>query len=182
MFSFKVDEELSIELFQQHHKEELFSFIDENRIHLRKWLSWVDKREKADDLDPVIRVWLQKYADNNGFDAGVRVNGQLVGMIGLHQIDWKNRTTSVGYLLGEEAQGKGVITRALSSLNDYLFDQMDLNRVEIQCAASNHKSMAVPERLGFMKEGMVRQGQWLYDHFEDIVTYSILKEEWLNRK
>lgn len=58
---------------------------------------------------------------------------------------------------------------------------MGINRVEIQCAANNFRSIAIPEILGFVKEGMKREGQWLYDHYEDIVTYSLLAKDWNRR-
>ncbi|TMU87581.1 GNAT family N-acetyltransferase [Bacillus sp. BHET2] len=180
MFSFTVDPDISIELFQQHHKEELYELINSNREHLRRWLLWVDKRSSPQDLEPIIPIWIRNYADNNGFDAGIRYQGKLVGMLGLHYIDWKTSSTSIGYLLSQEAQGKGIITRAISSLLNYLFTEMDLNRVEIQCAVNNTKSIGIPERLGFTKEGITREGQWLYDHYEDIVTYSLLKSDWVN--
>lgn len=182
MFSFKVDKEIEIELMQQHHKEELYALIDHNRDHLREWLLWVDKRKSAEDLEPIIPIWIRNYADNNGFDAGIRYNGNLVGMVGLHYIDWKNKSTSIGYFLSENAQGKGIITRSVSSLLDYLFTQMKLNRVQIQCAVNNAKSKAIPEKLGFCSEGITRDGQWLYDHFEDLVTYSLLAVDWQNKK
>lgn len=178
MFTYKVDKDISIEMFQQHHKEEFYSFIDENRSHLRQWLLWVDKRKSPDDMKPVIEAFIEKYAENNGFDAGIRYKGKLVGMIGLHAIDWKNRTTSIGYLLGEKIQGKGIITKTVSALISYIFTELELNRIEIQCAASNYKSIAIPERLGFTKEEIQREGQWLYDHYEDIITYSMLRREW----
>lgn len=178
MFSYKVDEEIWIELFQIHHKEELFDLIDTNREHLRKWLVWVDKRKSPNDFEEIIPIWTRNYADHNGFDAGIRYNGKLVGMIGLHYIDWKNSTTSIGYFLSEEAQGHGIITRTVSSLLNYLFSTMKINRVEIVCAVKNRKSRAIPERLGFVKEGIKRDGQWLYDHYEDLVTYSMLSKEW----
>ncbi|MCA1322197.1 GNAT family N-acetyltransferase [Bacillus tianshenii] len=182
MFSFKVDNEISIELLQLQHKEELFTLIDANREHLRKWLLWVDKRQSQVDLEPVIPIWLHNYADNNGFDAGIRFNGKLVGMIGLHYIDWKNKSTSIGYFLAEDAQGHGIITKSISALLDYLFDSLKIHRVEIQCAVGNTKSIAVPQRLGFAKEGIKRDGQWLYDHYEDLVTYSMLDREWKERR
>lgn len=134
----------------------------------------------ADDFEPIIPIWIRNYADNNGFDAGIRYNGKLVGMIGLHYIDWKNSATSIGYFLSEEAQGKGIITRAVSSLLEYLFETLKLNRVEIQVAVNNQKSIAIPERLGFFREGTKRDGQWLYDHYEDIVTNSMLARDWRN--
>jgi ribosomal-protein-serine acetyltransferase len=46
MFTFKVDNEIEIELLQQHHKEELFNLIDENRDHLRKWLFGLIKENR----------------------------------------------------------------------------------------------------------------------------------------
>lgn len=178
MFSFRVDDEIAIELLQQHNKEELYELIDTNREHLRKWLLWVDKRKSAEDFESIIPIWIKNYADNNGFDAGIRYKGKLVGMIGLHYIDWKNSTTSIGYFLSEAYQGKGIITKSVLALLNYLFETLNINRVEIQCAVGNHKSKAIPERLGFVKEGIKRDGQWLYDHYEDIVTYSLLSKEW----
>ncbi|WP_066308957.1 GNAT family N-acetyltransferase [Bacillus sp. FJAT-29814] len=182
MFTFKVDEEIVIELFQQHHKEELFELVDTNREYLRKWLLWVDKRKSAEDFEPIIPIWIRNYSDNNGFDAGIRYNGKLVGMIGLHYIDWKNSSTSIGYFLSEDSQGHGIITRSVKALLDYLFGTLKINRVEIQCAGNNHKSLAIPERLGFVKEGIKRDGQWLYDHYEDLVEYSLLAKDWSNKQ
>jgi ribosomal-protein-serine acetyltransferase len=182
VFSYKVDEQIEIELLQQQHKEELFTLIDTNREHLRKWLLWVDKRKSAEDFEPIIPIWITNYANNNGFDAGIRFNGKLVGMIGLHYIDWKNKATSIGYFLSEEAQGNGIITRSVRSLVNYLFEEMDLHRIEIQCAVNNLKSIAIPTKLGFVQEAVKRDGQWLYDHYEDLVTFSLLKRDWENKK
>lgn len=178
LFSFKVNEDISLELFQQHHKEELYELIDSNRAHLRARLQWVDKRQSPDDLIPIIPIWIRNYADNNGFDAGIRFQGKLVGMIGLHYIDWKTKSTSIGYFLSEQAQGKGIVTSTIIALLNYVFTELELNRVEIQCAVTNSKSIRIPERLGFQKEGVKRDGQWLHDHYEDIVTYSMLAADW----
>ncbi|PKR82738.1 GNAT family N-acetyltransferase [Heyndrickxia camelliae] len=178
MFSYKVDKDISIELLQQHHKEELFQLIDTNRSYLRKWLLWVDKRTAAEDFEAIIPMWIKNYADNNGFDAGIRYKGKLVGMIALHYIDWQNSSTSIGYFIAEDSQGHGIVTRTVSALLNYLFDTLKINRAEIQCAVHNYRSIAIPERLGFVKEGIKRDGQWLYDHYEDLVTYSMLSRDW----
>ncbi|AYC28877.1 GNAT family N-acetyltransferase [Paenisporosarcina cavernae] len=182
MFSFPVDEEIQLELLQTHHKEELYALIDTNREHLRKWLLWVDKRKSAQDFDAIIPMWIQNYAENNGFDVGIRYRGKLVGMVGLHYIDWKNRATSIGYFLAEDAQGRGIITRTIDELITYIFNILELNRIEIQVAANNEKSIAIPKRLHFTYEGNKRQGQWLYDHYEDLLTFSLLREQWEGSK
>lgn len=61
---------------------------------------------------------------------------------------------------------------------DYAFNQLKLNRVMIRAATENKKSRSIPERLGFQMEGCNKQSEWLYDHFVDLVIYSILKEDW----
>ncbi|MET1170711.1 MULTISPECIES: GNAT family N-acetyltransferase [Paenibacillus] len=60
----------------------------------------------------------------------------------------------------------------------YLFNELKLNRVIIQCAENNFKSRAIPEKIGFSNEGTSREAQWVYDHYENIVTYSLLSSEW----
>ena len=178
MFSFNVDDQIKIEMLQQQHKEELFDLIDNNRDHLRKWLLWVDKRKSAQDFESIIPIWITNYANNNGFDAGIRYNGTLVGMIGLHFIDWKNRETSIGYFLAEQYQGKGIVTRCVRALVNYLFEEMEIHRIEIQVAENNRRSIAIPEKLRFTQEGIKREGQWLYDHYENLIIFSMLKREW----
>ncbi|WP_079508852.1 GNAT family N-acetyltransferase [Mesobacillus jeotgali] len=176
MFSYKVNESISLEILQQHQSEEIFNLIDLNREHLRKWLLWVDKRNTSADMVPVIEYWLENLANNQGFDVAIRYNGDLVGMIGV-QFEWANRAASIGYFLSKNCEGKGVITTSLKRLIKELFETYAINRIEIQCAANNTKSQGVPERLGFKNEGIKREGQYLYDHYEDLIVYSLLKNE-----
>lgn len=93
-------------------------------------------------------------------------------------MDKANRKDTIGYWLAEKFQGKGIITDAVKALIKYGFTEMNLNRIEILCAVDNTKSRAVPERLGLVNEGITRDCEWLYDHFVDSVTYSILSKEW----
>jgi ribosomal-protein-serine acetyltransferase len=106
----------------------------------------------------------------------------LAGVIGYDAIDWENRSTEVGYWLGEGYQGKGLATAACRALVDHAFKELGLNRVSIACATENKKSCAIPERLGFRREGVVRQAEWLYDHFVDHVVYAALASEWQARR
>ncbi len=56
-----------------------------------------------------------------------------------------------------------------------------LNRVEIRCAVGNQKSQAIPKRLGFVQEGVLRDAEWLYDHFVDHLVYAMLARDWVAR-
>ena len=65
----------------------------------------------------------------------------------------------MGYWLGEEHQGKGLMTAACRALVDYAFGELGLNRVVISCATENKKRCAIPERLSFRREGVKHQAE-----------------------
>lgn len=178
MFTLKVDNEIELQLFQIQHAEELFQLVDKNRDFLRTWLPWVDGTTSASDYHNVIPMWLRQFADHNGCNLGIRYQGQLVGSIGFHHIDWSNRQTSIGYFLSEDAEGKGIMTRSVQALLNYAFFELRLNRVEIRCGEGNVKSRAIPERLGFTKEGRIRDGENLYGRYHDLIIYGLLAREW----
>lgn len=88
------------------------------------------------------------------------------------------KTAQIGYWLGEEYQGNGIMTDVTRALTDYIFNELKLNKAEIRVASDNKKSRSIPERLGYANEGCIRQAEWLYDHYVDHVVYGILAEEW----
>jgi RimJ/RimL family protein N-acetyltransferase len=55
---------------------------------------------------------------------------------------------------------------------------LELNRIQARVATGNYPSQAVCERLGLKKEGILRQAEWLYDHFVDLTMNSVLRTEW----
>nr|WP_295973441.1 GNAT family protein [uncultured Bacillus sp.] len=181
MFTLKVDHEIELQLLQIQDSSELFQLVDRNRAHLRKWLPWVDSLTNSLQYHTIIPAWLKQYADNNGFHVGIRFHGALAGVIGLHSIDWNNNQTTLGYYLGKEFTGCGIMTRTVKALLDYIFFYLQLNRVEIRCGVSNDKSRAIPEKLGFMLEGIIREGEFLYNHFHDLAVYGMLARQWYER-
>ena len=177
-FALTIDREVTLRLFEEADAPEVFALIDRDRAHLREWLPWVDYNTSPDDSLKFIRHSQQQYLNNEGFQLGIRYQGRLAGVIGYHTVNWPNRHVEIGYWLGEEFQGKGLMTRACRTLVDYAFEKLMLNRVGILCATGNARSRAIPERLGFTQEGILRDGEWLYDHFVDLAVYSMLAREW----
>ena len=70
------------------------------------------------------------------------------------------------------------MTEACRAMLNYGFDVLGLNKIEIRCATGNTRSCAIPRRLGFTQEGIIRQAEWLYDHYVDLVLYWMLASEW----
>ncbi|WP_404331101.1 GNAT family N-acetyltransferase [Mesobacillus maritimus] len=180
MFTLKVDEEIELQLLELQYATELYWLVDSNRLYLREWLPWVDNMVSPASYHSIISLWLKQFSENNGFNAGIRYKGQLVGSIGLHHIDWNHSQTSIGYYLAQSAQGKGIMTRVVKAVLNYIFFSLGLNRVEIRCGVNNYKSRAIPERLGFTQEGIIRDGENLYGKFHDLAIYGMLSREWHN--
>jgi ribosomal-protein-serine acetyltransferase len=178
MFYFKIDDKTELRLLELRHTEALFLLTDQNRFYLREWLPWVDGSLTLEDTEKFIRSSLEQFTQNYGFQAGIWFRGALAGVIGYHRINWANRNTSIGYWLGVPYQGKGLMKKACAAMIDYAFHELKLHRVEIRCATENKKSCAIPERLGFTREGVIRQAEWLYDHFVDHNVYGLLTSEW----
>jgi ribosomal-protein-serine acetyltransferase len=182
VFSHKLIENTELRLLEERHARELTDLTDRNREHLRKWLPWVDANRSVEDHKNFIRDALKQFAQNKGFVAGIWHEGRLAGVISYNSIDWENRTVEVGYWLGEEYQGKGLVTAASRALVEHAFGELGLNRVVISCATENKRSCAIPERLGFRREGVQHQAVWLYDRFVDHVTYAALASDWQTRR
>jgi len=179
MFAYQADEHIQLRLLEPRFAEDLFQLADRNRAYLREWLPWVDGTRTPIDTSNYIKFTLSEFARNNGFQAGIFYQGNIAGCIGLHSIDWENKKTSIGYWLGSEFQGRGIMTRSCKAIINHIFNDLGLNRVEIRAAVMNRRSRAVPERLGFTQEGTIRRAEWLYDHYVDHVVYGLLKEEWV---
>lgn len=177
-FRYILDEDTELLLLKEEDAEELYALTNRNREHLRHWLPWVDSIQSISDTKRYITSSIRQYADDNGFQAGIWLQGRLVGIIGYHGVDWVNRSTTIGYWVGASFQGKGLVTKASRALVDWAFREWRLNRVEIRCARENHRSRAIPERLGFTEEGIVREGEWLYDHFVDLMLYGMVAKDW----
>ncbi|GAA0614429.1 GNAT family protein [Virgibacillus siamensis] len=178
MFTMKVNDDISLKLLEQEDAKALFDLVDESRDYLREWLPWVDSMKQVADYEPIIEMWLKKFSEHDGYQAGILYKGKLAGMVGFHSVDWSNRKTTIGYWLAESYQGHGIMTAAVRALIDQAFTEYKLNRVEIYCGVGNEKSRAIPERLDLKQEGIIRDAEYLYDHYHDCALYRVLAREW----
>lgn len=178
MFSRRIEEELELRPVDERHAEELTALVRRDLLHLKPWMPWATERYSVEDAREFIRRQIRQYAEDQGFASLVFFRGRVAGSIGYNQIDWSNRKTDIGYWLGAEFLGRGLMTKSCRTLIEHAFRELRLNRVEINCAVENRRSRRIPERLGFTEEGTHRQAEWVHDHFKDLVSYSLLAREW----
>ncbi|MYL34840.1 GNAT family N-acetyltransferase [Pontibacillus yanchengensis] len=182
MFTHEVDESTYLKLLEIRDARPIFNLVNQNRSHLKEWMPWIDGNKKLQDSESFIKSTLDKFSNGNGFDAAIWHKGEVAGVVGLHYINQNHGLTSIGYWLGKDFEGKGLMTKSVSNVIDYAFHTLQLNRIEIRCATENKRSQAIPERLGFTKEGVIRDAEYLYDHYVDHIVYGLLRREWEQTK
>lgn len=178
MFRLPVAPDIELRQIVESDAQRLYALTERNREYLQEWLPWVEHTHSAEDTRNFIAGALAQYHANRGPNTVILVEGVMTGAIGCHPIDWANRNCSIGYWVDYGEQGKGIITRCCSALLGYLFDELNLHRVVIQCGTGNARSCAIPERLAFTREGIAREAEWVNDRWVDLVVWSMLAHDW----
>jgi ribosomal-protein-serine acetyltransferase len=177
MLRFPLSDELHLRLLEERDAAELHALVDANHDHLRPWLPWAAE-QSFDDTLAFIQATRRQIGGNDGFQTAIVESDAIIGVVGFHGVDWRHGTTSIGYWLDAEHQGRGIMTRAVRALVDHALLGWSLNRVEIQTAVENRRSRAIPERLGFREEGVLREVELVGERYADGVVYAMLAGDW----
>lgn len=178
MFRHTINEDTDLRLLEPRHAPELYALIDRNREHLGRWLSLVERRLSVEDTHEYIRQCMARCAEDGSPYCGIWHQGRLAGTIDVMGCGGRSRCAEIGYWLGKEYQGHGLITSACQVIVDHSFAHLGVNRIEIRAEPANPRSRAVAERLGFTEEGTLRQVINMGDRFADRTVYALLREEW----
>lgn len=122
------------------------------------------------------------YHAGNSVRLGIerRSDGLLLGTCSLFSFHEASRRAEIGYALGRPYWGAGYMHEALSALIDYAFTTLDLHRLEADIDPRNTGSARTLERLGFQKEGHLRERWIVNGEISDTVWYGLLRREWQN--
>jgi len=108
----------------------------------------------------------------------LRETDELVGSANLHSLDVQSRRCEIGYILGRSHWGHGYNHEALTRILDYAFDDLGLHRVEAELDPRNEGSARAVERLGFVREGLLRE-RWIVEgEISDSLLVGLLRSEW----
>ena len=149
-----------------------------------KYLVW-DTHKNIEDSISYIKDVLEKYKKDNFYCWGVvlKSDNVLIGAISVIDLDVKNQTAEIGYCYGSKWWGNGYATESFKRVIQFLFDEVGIETIYADHCLSNLASGKVMGKCGLKKEGILRKR--MYDKegiLNDLVSYSILKEEYLNKK
>lgn len=177
----EISDTIRLELIAEKHAQALFNAVDGNREHIGVFMPWVGNMLAVENTLNYIKSCEQLYAEQKEVSFVIIQNETLVGRIGIHYINQQNKNASIGYWLVKDAVGKGIITRSCIALISYGFKELGLHRIEIKAAVGNYRSRAIPEKLQFKKEGILREAELVNNKFLDLFLYAMLASEWGNR-
>ena len=183
-----VDESITVREFRESDAEDLFKLVDGNRLRLRKWFPWVDQQIcVGNSLDFIIAARARRRL-GAGLTVCVVMHQRIVGEISLRMIDQTGRQALMGYWVGAEAEGRGMMSSSCRKVFEYGFETLGLHRVVLRAAKENRRSRKLAERLGFGEIGSGSQSESLLgpgidlgpDHGPDVelVSYSLNAADW----
>ena len=170
-----VDKDILLRVVEPKDAAPIFNTIDNERDYLKEWLPFVEETQDISYTKTFIEHTIA--ADSSDLTFNISYKNEFVGIIGLKDTDMGNRKTEIGYWLSEKFQHKGIVTRSCMALIEYAFNEMNIHRIQLKAATQNFKSQAVAERLGFILEGIERDGELHSYGFVDLKVFSLLKED-----
>jgi ribosomal-protein-serine acetyltransferase len=173
-----VNPDLILKILELADNQIIYNAIDQNRSYLRKWLPFVDMTLSENDTRSFVKSIVDDVERRQEIFTIWYKNG-FCGLVGLKDIDYLNRKIEIGYWLIEKMTGKGIITQSVEKLISFIFETLEMNRIQIKCGVGNSKSSFIPKRLGFTFEGIERQGERHRSDYINLEVYSLLKKEWL---
>jgi len=187
MFAFDVDDDITLRPVARSDAQALFALFEANREHLEAWQDWPGRIQTLDDCRAYVARHVEEGAQGKALSCVIEVRGAIVGMCWLSNVVPPLRKAFLNYWIDAAHQGRGIVTRSCRGLMAHAFGPMQLNRLALQYkrASEDHenvRSRRVAERLGFTREGVLRQDGMTKGVLMDMVLYSLLAEEWRARR
>jgi [ribosomal protein S5]-alanine N-acetyltransferase len=135
-----------------------------------------DRESAARLIDEIHESWKRRAILKWGMAR--RTDDLVIGSITLFNIDFNHRRAEIGYALGREYWGQGYMNEALMALLRYAFEDLNLHRIEADVDPRNAASIRTLERLGFQREGYLRERWQVNGEIQDAFFYGLLRQEW----
>jgi RimJ/RimL family protein N-acetyltransferase len=150
------------------------------------WLNDPEVTRTVQRYEPLTRRGEEEYlarVEGSATDLllgiAARQEDRLVGVTGLHHIDWRNRHAGFGIAVGDKAAwGRGYGTEATRLLVRHAFETLNLNRVWLHVYEHNERGLRLYRKVGFRPEGRLRQDAFREGRYWDTVVMGVLRDEW----
>lgn len=182
-----ISQNVYLRLFDESDVSSLHQIVVSEKERLYDWLNSLSPLETKNDVHRFIKQNTKNFhnlydseakGSLHGIQFGIFSEDTQVGMVGYQAVHRTHNMASVGYWIRENAEGRGLVLKSCEAMIDWGFQHLQLNRIEIQAAVDNTRSIAVAERLNFSKEALLRQVEKRNHAYIDHVLYRMLHSDW----
>lgn len=171
-FVLKLNDSIELRLHTINDADREWEMLSMNMEFLGRWVDWAQPTYVAGDVRRDMAGNLPKFESGEMYAMGIYVDGELAGNVDIRDIV-QDKTAEVGYLLAKNFVGKGLVTKSLRALMEYVQKQHGVKTFFLNTYADNIASKKVAERLGFtlINEDLAENGR-LESHFVKQVSPS----------
>ncbi|MBS8263918.1 N-acetyltransferase [Mesobacillus boroniphilus] len=152
--------------------------IRDSFSELKAWLPFAQKLPEVEETEINLRKAHINFLKRESFRFLIfkKETNEFIGSVSLQGIDWAIPKCEIGYWINTKFSGSGYMTEAVKALTNFGLNHLKFNRIEIRCESTNLKSRAIPEKLGFELEGVLRNDDLSADgsKLTDTCFYSII--------
>ncbi|MCM2533141.1 GNAT family N-acetyltransferase [Neobacillus pocheonensis] len=136
----------------------VYEAIHASLKELKPWMPWAHKEQSEEEIEANIREAHAKFLTREDLRLHIfnKDTGEFIASSGLHRINWNIPKFEIGYWIDTRYSGKGYMTEAVTGITDFAFTDLKARRLEIRCDYKNSKSRAIPEKLGYSLEGILK--------------------------
>jgi len=172
---------LRLQIMRLDHAPVLFALFDAERERLLRTMGGTTKTLTLEDQEKKLREFEERREEGKAFAYCIFLKQEdgpdlLAGTIGLHHVIDINRRGELGYWLGAEFEGQGLMSEAVTAMEQACWEA-GFHHIQIRCAAHNSRSSAVPRRLGYTLDGRIRQAWFHLDEWHDELVFTKLQGE-----
>ncbi|MGH1145198.1 GNAT family N-acetyltransferase [Bacillus pseudomycoides] len=171
---------LVLRKIEEVHLQELYSIYDNDKVF--EYCGIIPKHN-LQTVRKMIGHFDRDYHKKSRIKWGIFQKNQsdkLVGIIESMDFNQKVNMVSIGYFLAEDYWAKGIATESVRMVVKFLFEEVNVNRIQAEVMPVNEVSKKVPLKNGFIKEGVLRQASlWSGKGVIDLEIYGILKEDYI---
>lgn len=136
----------------------VYEAMQASLTELKPWMPWAHRDQTPEEVEVNMREAHAKFLTREDLRLHIfhKETGEFIASSGLHRINWDVPKFEIGYWIDTRHSGKGYITEAVEGITNFAFQELKAKRVEIRCDSKNVKSRAIPERLGYDLEGILK--------------------------
>jgi ribosomal-protein-alanine N-acetyltransferase len=156
-------------------------FAHAKNPNVTRFTLWDHHKSLADSLAFVHDYALHRYREGTPEPYAITIATDVANPIGACGCFWTshpNRTMELGYWIAEPFWGQGIAVEACRVLLNYVFADIQPERIQARVIVGNDASRRVLDKLGFCHEGTLRRALLRRDEFEDVMMYAVLRNEW----